>query len=454
MSKFNCHTEVEVPTIGVGKQSKKSKIFVSVIDAIRGCIQFRTDRYSNLTGLDGSPTFQPYNKPEDQMNCPEPLCVTSGTLQLSLTNGYGYEAEATYTSQDDARDYVQGVVSYYITINHHGAYEITTKLNPNGGSEIQRTTNLVYYAGDTFPKTVLIQHPVEDFNAVLQGGATGFQTKVHVKFELEDHTTPVQFGLSSISLVQDRRVFDNNDVVVLTCVDDLDIPMELELNDPTCLGQDPDVESFAPELSINAQLVSGNYLKLFGLLEQTDTTTAFEIKTDRVTPESVALNRHQATQLASTAVRLPNYHPEECGYLSAQAVSCDAMEGKLAYNTLERLTSNLAPEEFMVYQDPITQDWYMVFDSMYLGVEMIITYPVRKEATVYDIKDEYPEGRRIRIMLPISYKNGRQAYLLSENAFVTSFPFGWSSTENTVLSFTVRFMKHGTSFGKIVVLEP
>ncbi|MFV0409643.1 MAG: hypothetical protein ACK5LJ_08100 [Paracoccus sp. (in: a-proteobacteria)] len=464
-----CRTECTVPTMGMGTQGKDAKLFISATDPIEGCVNIRTDMYTSISSDlgDVSTYFNKLARPADQLNCPAPLCNTSGTLYFGFLMEEGIpadpDAEPPVEGTDDvfgtttvsfhtdaaARDYAAGVINYYLVFNEAGTYEVNTKINssctvvPNS---VEFNSTVVLGEEELFPKEVLVQYAIDEASNFLPSTDCGMDIEVAVT-PTDATTAGSTVGISTLSMVDDREAFEQNETIIMTCVDEIDLPMESELTDPTCLGQAVDDTSVAPELSITAQLVTGNFFKLNPLLHKKDVTTTFDVECMTQPIEEVTVN---GTTLYG--IRLPNYHAEECSFLSAYLPACNATEGMLKYSSLTTLSE---PEfdTFKLATDSETGETYLYFSPDYEGYEATITYPITREATIYEANTDFDEGRRIRVMIPFRYTNGYHGYIISESAYFTSFPFGWSSTENTPMEFTVSFKRSGDKFFDVVLME-
>lgn len=447
-----CRANCDVPVMGIGTAKKNNKIFASITAPIEGCVNIRTSDYTSISSAIGSPsaTFRQYRRPADQLNCPEPLCITTGTLYVNFSQGGDpvdvAATEVTYEVENHAEDYVTGVINWYMQLMEAGTYEVTTKVQDKcGGQEVEFTDAIVGKDTDSYPKYVLIQHAMDEATTVLAPTHCGMKITVSVKPALENADAEV--GISSISMVMDKSEFEANATVMMTCIDELDFPTDVDLTDLTCLGQAPDPESISMEMTVTAQQVTGNVLKLNPLLHKSDETTAFDVvcKTHKI--ETVTVNgvEYQGFMMAG-------FYAEECSFMMAYLPACDATEGMLEYNTMKNAAQ---PDDkaFKVLVDEETGLGYIVFNEVHAGLDAVVTYPVEKRAIVYDATDEFTEGTRIRFMAPIEFKNGYKGYVISENAFVTSFPLGWSSSEDTPMEFTITFMKEKGRFYKVVLID-
>lgn len=430
---MKCRGKCEIPFIGMNRQAKNNRLYISVIDPIEACINIRTDRYKNLTN--GTARFMAFDRPKDQMNCPEPLCVTTGTLYVKPTDGETV-ATLTYEREDYAIDYVNGVVSYYAVLPNEKV-ELTVSITDKANGATVTFTD-VYEKGA--PRTVLVQHALDEANTVLPATENGLKLTVSIK-------SAGEVGISSLSMVQDKADFEMNEVIAFTCIDELDFPTEVDLTDPTCLGQDIDEESISLEMTVTAQQVTGNFMRLNSLIHETNETEFFEVRCIKKAIHQVTVNGTNYQ-----GIRLPNYYTKECGFVTAYLPACDALEGYLKLNTIANGTKPDL-QSFKVLVDATTGYYYAIFADTYQDVEVTVSYPRTRSAKVYEANTDFVEGRRIRLVAPFEYKNGQKGYYMSEDAFVTSFPFGWSSSDNTPLEFNITFKKREGRFYKVIVFD-
>lgn len=452
---INCRKTCDIPVMGMAKQAN-NQLFINVTDPIVGCMNINAKNYASITSTVGgtpSASYKVHDRPEDQLNCPEPLCITTGTLYVNFsTTGTDPDIEVGATSvtffrDEAALDYVNGAVTGYVVLTGAGSYEVKTTVGDRcGGTPVEFTDTFVGGEDDIYPKTFLVQHSFEESATVLEPSDCGMQVVVTVT-PADVDSAANEVGISSFSVLEDAADFQQNDTIMFKCIDELDLPIEVDLTDPTCLGQAADPDSVNLELSVTAQQVTGNYMRLNPMLHETDETTAFMVECKTKTIGTVTVNGQQFQ-----GVLLDHYYPEECGFLSAYLPACDANDGKLTYNSI---ANAFEPDliTYKVLQDVASGEYFMVFNEDYAGKPVTITYPVEKAAKVYEGNTNFIEGRRIKVIIPFEYKNGWRGYYMSEDAFVTSFPFGWSRTEDTPMEFTIVFKKHGDKFFKVVLFE-
>lgn len=455
MTTKSCKPDCDLPVMGMGTQSKNNKIFISVTDPIQGCINIRTNAFTSLISKYGTPStsFFKADRPKDQMNCPAPLCITTGTLKFGfvLPESGEFAADVStslvYESDEPAVDYINGVVSGYVTLYSSGSYTVKFLVTDQCNGNVVELSKVVS-GGDSeiYPKTELVQFALSEATTLLSSSDCGM--KITAEFTPADAIAAGKtIGFSSLSMVKDKSDFEMNEMIAFTCVDELDFPNDVDLTDPTCLGQAPDDSSITLELTITAQQVTGNYMRLNPLLHKLDSTTAFAVDCVNKTIGKITVN---GTEL--TGIRLPNFYQDECSYVSAYLPACDANEGRLNYSSIKNL-SEPDLEAFKLVTDEVTGDKFIFFNSTYIDQSITIFYPVKKAAIKYEANTNFVEGRQIRVMVPFKFKNGWEGYIHSENAFVTSFPFGWSTTEDTPLEFTIVFMRVNNKYYDLTLLE-
>lgn len=442
-----CRGDVNIPYMGMGIQAKNNKAWVSVTDPIEACIRVRTNTYSGLTG--GTAMWSQFDRPDDQMNCPEPLCNTSGTLFLSQT-APAQPVTVTYELQDATEDYINGVESLYLIMNEAGVVNVEVSITDKSGTESVKFKDHFNPQTQALPATFLLQHAVDEALTMMPSTDDGMVITISIQ-GVEPHDTEAgkvapTVGISSFSMVQDKADFEQNETISFTCMDELDFPSEVDLTDPTCLGQAPDPDSISTEMTITAQQVSGNFMKLNPLLHLSDETEAFDIGSVNKSIANFTVNGKGVF-----GVKLPNFSDIECSFMSAYLPACDANAGRLSYNTV---ANDYEPDltNFKVITDT-DGTRYAIFAHDYKDQSVTVTYPVVKSAKIYDATAEFTVGRRIRFVAPFEYKNGYKGYIISDNAFVTSFPFGWSSTEDTPLEFTITFMNVDGRYFRTVLLD-
>lgn len=443
-----CRTSSDVPVMGMGVQPKNNKIYLSVTDPIQGCVTIPTDTYKSVTSTlgDVAVNFHKYDKPTDQLNCPEPLCITTGTLFfnfLATTGGTPTYSptKLVFHDYESTAYFMNGVITYYLKFEDAGNFTVKTKVG-DGTNSIE-FNDVLTLDGAT---TLLIQHAMDEALGLLPNTDNG--VTIEIEITPSDTSSGAQkVGISSIALATDKSDFEQNEVIVLTCIDEVDLPSEVDLSDLTCLGQFPDPESVTPELSITAQQVTGNYWKLNPLLHKLDNISSFVIESMTKTIATVSVNGTDYQ-----GIRLLNYYADECSFVSAYLPTCEAVEGRLRYNSI---SNAVEPDldTFKILTDKLSGDTFMVFNNENANMVATITFPVEKRSTTLEANTDFVDGRRVRVVVPFKFKNGYNGYYLSESAFVTSFPFGWSSTDTTPLEFTIAFKYENNHFYRIVLFE-
>lgn len=448
----NCRVACDIPVMGMGTQSKNNRIFVSVTDPIQGCVNIKTDTYASISSTLGTPSaaFKKFDKPVDQMNCPEPLCITTGTLDVGfVTNEEDTLVPTTlvYNSDEAAIDYVNGVVSLYAKLYAAGSYDVAITVGePCESSSVTLTQTIVGGESDIYPKEILIQKSLDEALEVLSPTDCGMTFTIEITPNNAQSASNI-VGISSLSMVKDKVDFEQNETIQITCVDELDFPNDIDLTDPTCLGQAPDETSITLEMTITAEQVTGNWMRLNSLLHKTDETKSFAVECYTKT-----IAQHTVNGTTIYGIRLPNFFGEECSFVSAYLPACDAIEGRLNYSSIANMTQPDF-EAFKVITDEVTGDKYVIFNEAHNGYPVMGTYPIEKSAIVYEANTNFVEGRKIRILIPFELKNGYTGFIRSDNAFCTSFPFGFSSTEDTPMEFTFTFMREKDRFYHMVLLE-
>lgn len=453
---MGCTDFYDIQTMGMNAQNTNNRLYLGVTEPIVSCVNIRADKYQTLKSIGGTvlSKYDNFDRPKDQLNCPEPLCTTTGTLWfnfLTTTQSDVIIPTATHIGYKDNAstiDYINGVINYYLVFKEKGSYEVTTRVSDNDKQVIAEFKDtLILGDSEAYPKTIIIQHSMDEADSLLPATENGITIDISI-LPLDLESAGKTVGISSISMVEDKSDYEQNDVVVITCVDTLSLPIEIDVTDPSCLGQRPDATSVAPEFTVTAGRVSGNYLKLHALLHELDTTSAFDIEVIKKKIQQYTINGK-----TFWAVKLIDYFDEECGFISAYLDGCDALEGKLEYNTIKNL-AEADTGTFKVIVDIETQERYMIFNEDYKNKDVTITYPISRDAKKYHANTNFTEGKKIRVVIPFDYANGYSGYIVSHNAFVSSFPFGWGR-EETPFEFTIKFLKDDKSenFFDVVIFD-
>lgn len=446
-----CRGKCNIQLQGSKIQDKELKVYANVSTPIQTCVKIRADRHSGVTSDLGDPTetFKKFERPRDVLTCPEPLCNTTGTLYVGfLGSGEGPAAgtHIKYEVEELLKDYYEGVVNAYFTFRNPGSYTIVTKVydkaDPSNGVEF--TDVVVIGENEPLPKFVVLPHSMDTAETKLKPSDNPFVIE-YIITPNDAASAQHEVGISTISMTKTKQDWENNATVVLSCIDTFDMPNTVDLADATCFGQEINPDSVELEITLSVQQMSANYMLLNPLIHSA---------ADEVVAKMVCLGGTAETIKCCgkefTGMRLPGYYLEECGYTVVSIEACDAVSGALKYSTIKNFDKP-DQQNYKILTDTNTGDVFAVISDDYLGEKLTVIYPRAADAEIMEATTEFDDGRRTRIRIPFSFTNGRSGYFEFDDVIITSFPLGWSTTENVASEFTIRVRKHDNVFYRVVM---
>ena len=418
-----CRNEQFMKMVGVGKLDKKVEVDFDVQRNLPDCNRINAKKY--VTTEAETPTYDQYRVPVNQFECMNPNCVNSGTLY----NG----GAATVYKAIKGEDFSAGVITFYVTEDVTQA-EVTI-------SDSQTATNAWKY-------TVTPGRAVNGFKPVIVD-MTQTPTKVGTGFTPSDATAYIGItltsdgntagnlvvcsngvctGLSSIAIFDDLEDFQTSTHVKVSCLTGIDGTWDLDVAESTCFNNGYDTSSRPSfEKTVTGTKVTNNYWRLSPLYQKGSATQGFDIVTVERTIKA-------GTGDTYGVVAIDDMNQNECGFFSVE-VQGDACGS----NALDKLSvpSIIALDggHYLLVDngDGATS---AIFNSMYIGKKVLISYPKLVDVEEFLISTEGLNEVRTRMSYVKKYTDGEKYRFVFDNVLITSFPDALTEDEGE-FAFTV-----------------
>lgn len=441
-----CRGKCNVQLQGTKIQDKELKVYLNVSTPIQSCVKVRADRHTGVTSTVGDPEaiFKKFERPRDVLNCPEPLCNTTGTLYLGFLNETA-PTSVSYKVDELLKNYHGGVVNAYFVFRDPGMYTITTTVSDNEdtSNKAEFTDQIVVADNEPMPKVVVLPHSMDTSKSFLKGTDHSF-TIGYTITPGDAESAKNKVGISTISMTQTKQDWENNHTVILSCIDSFDMPNTVDLADPTCFGQDINPDSVELEITLSVQQMTANYMMLNPLIHSASDEIVAKMECLGGIAEEV-----EVCGKKYAGVMLPGYYQDECGYTVASIEACDAADGALKFSTIKNFDEP-DQQNYKLLTDTNSGKTFAVVNNDYLGAKLVVIYPKTADAEILEATTEFDDGRRTRARIPFSFTNGRSGYFEFDDIVVTKFPMGWSTSENTPSEFTMKVRKNNNKFYRVV----
>ena len=434
MSK-KCKNEVLMKKIGLAKIDKNQTEFaLTVLENLPDCKRINTKNYVDIkTSANASDTTKAaYNRfliPKATLECGGEWCKNSGTLTTGLADGY-----AVYRVTDDATEWASGIITFYMT-DLEMSNTVTVKISSDESftnADSYSITNGV--GGSTFTHDEESGYWVVAVDLSEEGETVGDGWTPSTGGAYISISTPkAMSGISSIAIFDSLEDFGVNNVVIIGCLTNMDMPIDIDAADATCFTSGYDDRSEPEiEMTLEGNSVTPNYYLLNPLDGKGEATVGFE----RVTVERVV----QQTAGGLGIIELNDAYQEQCGFLScALSDQCDVINGQLFRLSIP-VVVKMDENQYIVKNlgDGITR---IYFNGALVGQTVIVTYPKEVEVEErIDSAENLNRGVKVRAVQTVCTTDGNKIQYIYPNVLVTSFPHTINE-EETSFSFTLRFRK-------------
>lgn len=413
-----CKNEQLLSKINVKKIDKDNmEVTFEVLSDLPDCKKINTKNYYDT--VSGSQSYNPFDRPVDVFECNPKTCNNTGTLTLTAEEEQT-TASVSYKIPYDAREFVAGVITFYVKKAVATAETVVFKIFGNN-DDANYDEYDVSVTGEGFQPVVIDLSKAPDTT-----GGTGWQASENgacVTITMSDGD-----GVSSISVFDDVVDFETSSVVKVGCLSEVGGTIDLDVATATCWESGYDTtERPTIERTITGNSVTPNYWKLNPMMGREKMVKGFK---------NVTVMKELVEQGDYAIALLPDAKEDECGFYGATIA--DVCDFSIAER--DRLTLPVGFEvdekHFIIGPNP-DGGKIAYFHKSLAGQNVIIAYP--KDVDVIERVAEYNNigSVRCRMSYTTILNDGTEVLHTFDNVLVTSFPDNITN-EETEFSFTIN----------------
>ena len=430
-----CKNDTLITKIGVNKLQKETEVDFTRFRYLPDCRKIFANKQVSGTG-----TYNRFKVPENQFECVRENCVNSGTL-------FNSGAATVYYAQEDAVEFANGVVTFYVTGAPKGT--VTFKI-----SETQSMTNADVYTidlsklrlGDDGFKAVAVdlsQTPTStDGNGWTPNHVGAF---ISIAVAPGTGDTASEIGISSIAIYDTLDDFETSATVRIACLSTVGGTFDFEPVEATCFGNggidDEAIDTF--EINVTGKALTPNYMLLNPLMVKGDATEGWDTNTvEKVVEAGTGDNAGYGV------IILPDKASKECGFINvARADNCNVTDAHLVQLSVPN-KARLDEGHFIVTDNDDGSATVYVNEAL-VGETLIIAYPQKVEVEEYVLDVDGVRYIKTRMSYTRTLTDGVKYRFVYDNVIITSFP-DEISDEETEFEFTVTIQKDATGrFGRV-----
>lgn len=406
-----CKNDQFMKMIGNEKLDKKVEVDFDVQRNLPDCNRINAKKYISTEAE--SPSYDKFTVPANQFECMNPNCVNSGVL-------YNGGAKTVYRPNVAGEDYSAGVITFYVTEDVTSA-EVTIS-NTESGTDAWKYTVTPGRAVNGFKAVVvdLTATPVKVGN-----GYTPSESRAYIAITL---TGNGQTGLSSIAVFDDLEDFQTSTHVKVSCLTGVDGDWSLDIAENACFANKYDTSSRPSfEKTVTGTKVTANYWRLNPMFQRGSATEGFDIVTEERTIKAMSGSSYGS-------VVIDDMNQNECGFFSAE-IQGDACGNEQLDKLSVPMAMALDGGHYLLVDngDGTTT---VVFNSMYIGKKVLISYPRLAEVEEHILSLEGINEVRTRMSYVRKYTDGQKYRFVFDNVLITSFPDALTEDEGE-FAFTV-----------------
>jgi len=413
--------------LGLNTLHKNTEVSFTVLSNIESCVTINTKKYLSYNGE--SVVYDSFDCPKDMLNCHGEKCLNTGTLLLTGSGEEGVSAKFSNTA--DARDFVAGVLTFYVKVPQAGAYLVTTtvsdiKNDTQSNADIYERS--VTATGSGFYPLVIdfSKLPSEVKGRGWQASDLGVMIDVAIK--ATSAVANSTYGISSLAIFESIEDLEANDMVVVGCIDDFAGDITIDATEAGCFGSTYDASTIAMERTLTAKSVTPNYWKLNPLMNKGDKVDGWSLFTEEKEVLKAEINGITFGYVPTNEMYL-----EECGFTYASASdNCKVTESILT-KVSTPVAIELNQNQFMVL------DGKFYFHELMIGKNVLISYPKQIDGEHFVASDKSVGERKVKMSFAIEQNDGFTQHYVYNNVLITSFPMSLSSEEQT-FEFTINIL--------------
>lgn len=435
---MKCRNDAFMRMMGTERLDKSMEVDFDVQRNLPDCNRINAKRF--VTTAAESYTYDKYAIPQNQFECMNPNCVNSGTL-------FNSGAKTVYRAIA-GEEFSAGVITFYVTEDVSKAvvtvsdtvegtnawqYEAVLGRTVEGfKSAVVDLTKTPTKVGEGFTPSDAVAY----IGITLTGGAT-----VGTATVCTDGTSCP--GLSSIAIFEDIEDFQTSTHVKVGCLTGIDGSWDLDVAESTCFNNGYDTSSRPTfEKTITGTKVSANHWRLNPMYKRGSATQGFDIVTEE---------RLVKAADGYGSVVLTDMNQDECGFFSAEIIEHPCVPSPMERLSIPTIVGLDGAHYLLVDNGDGTTS--VIFNEMYVGKKVLISYPRIAEVEEFIISAEDINEVRTRMSYIKKYTDGSKYRFVFDNVLITSFPDAITEDEGE-FSFTVSIQpdangRYGRAF-KIV----
>lgn len=453
MALNNCDDKtISKDYLQIGSQ-KSQEVIIDVIEPSRSCLRFTTEEYID-TDSASDPIWDKDTKPEDALTCSGP-CAHTGFLYLEAAAASVY---ATFQEKVDGNTIANGIKTFYINVPGSGTYVNTVTIGDNAegaalaNADVYVVTIEADAAGD-YPVSVdLSMLP----DAVIGAGWTPTADGVIESIDVAGGTIAAgeTVGISSIEFVESVKDLKGGARIYLQCITEGEANDGFDVVDEACGGKSYDQDSTESEISLTANQIAGDFMRLHPNAREIEDTTTYVY----VTAEREVESYTDADGNVYGSIKITDAESQDCGTISV--INPDNCGGSIMQEIAVNNGVSLDKSCFIVLSgnNGTDSEGRILFSEDLIGTTLAVEYQKAVEAEqAYEVGTNFRDTR-VRITLRVCYKNGRIEQRIYHNVLLTQFPFGFSSSDGTERELTfvvspddngVRYTTHLLAAGTV-----
>lgn len=418
-----CRNDQFMLMVGVEKLDKKVEVDFDVQRSLPDCNRINAKRFVSTAAT--TYKYDKYLVPVNQFECMNPNCVNSGVL-------YNGGAKTVYKVFQGEK-FSAGVITFYVTEDVTSA-EVAIS-NTEAGTDAWKYVVTPGRAVNGF-KAVVVD--LTETPTVVGEGWTPSDASAYIAITLTAENSAVDSavvcsdgvctGLSSIAIFDDMEDFNTSTHVKVSCLTGIDGEWGLDVAESTCFNNGYDTSSRPTfEKTVTGTKVTANYWRLNPLYKRGTETKGFDIVTEERTIKAMSGN-------AYGVVVMDDMNQNECGFFSVEIIGDSCGRGALDRLNIPTLVDLDGGHYLLVDNGDGTTS--AVFNSMYIGRKVLISYPKMVDAEEFLISMDDINEVRTRMSYVKKYTDGTKYRFVYDNVLITSFPDALTEDEGE-FSFTI-----------------
>lgn len=409
---MKCRNDVYMRKIGVNKLDKSMEVDFDVQRNLPDCRKVNASKYISTEASDAS--YNKYAIPANQFECMNANCVNSGTLTIGNGKKVVYKVA-------NGEDFASGVITFYVTSDVTAA-SVSISDTEEGTNAYTYTASVGAASQDGYKPVVV------DLTQTPTAVGEGWEASEGYAYIIITLTGGASAGISSLAIFEEMEDFQSSTHVKVACLTGIDGTWDLDVAESSCFENGYDVSSRPSiEKTITGTKVTANYWRLNPMYKRGSATTGFDIVTVERTIKSAD---------GYGVVVLEDMLKSECGFFSAMLAESPCVTEDSALEKLSIPTAVALDGGHYLLIDNGDDTVSVMFNSMYVGKKVIISYPKAVDVEEFLISTEDLLDVRTRMSYVKTRSDGNRYRFVYDHVLITSFPDALTE-DDTEFAFTV-----------------